>query len=81
MKMFQKDLIAKVLKILKKTSQVEFILVRPQAYSIHTTDSFRKMFRNTSCLKRTFWKSSWCNSVLIKYRHPVHSRQLYQKQG
>ena len=26
--------------------------------SIHKTDSFQKMFRNTSCLKRTIWKSS-----------------------
>ena len=32
------------------------------------------------CLKRTFWKSSWCNSVLIKYDPPVHSPQFYQNQ-
>ena len=34
MKMLQKILDCESLKILKKTSQMEFILVRPQAYSV-----------------------------------------------
>ena len=70
-------LIAKVSKVLKKTSKMEFVLVKQQAHSVQsanllkpdfTTDSFWKLFRKLAVLKRLSWKILWCNSVLTLKR-------------
>ena len=72
MKMLRKDLIEKVLKILKKTSQVEFILVRPTVYRLHIYCKqtlqpilFGRCSKILPVLREHFGKVHGCNSVLI----------------
>ena len=58
-------MIAKLLKILKKTSKLEFISVKLQVYSVQIAHYFRKLFQKLVFLKEHFSKSLCCSVVLI----------------
>ena len=65
-------MIAKVLKILKKTSKMEFISVKLQAYSVQIAHHFRKLFQKLVFLKEHFSKSLWYSIVSIECGPAVH---------
>ena len=71
-------MIAKVLKILKKTPKREFISVKLQAYSVQIAHYFRKLFQKLVFLKEHFSKSLWCSIVLIECGPAVHIPHFYQ---
>ena len=65
MTMLRKIIDCQSLKVLKKTSNMEFISVKLQAYSVQIAHYFRKMFQKLVLLREYFSKSLWCSIVLI----------------
>ena len=69
-------MIPKVLKILKKTSKMEFISVKLQAYSVQIAHHFRKLFQKLVFLKEHFSKSLWYSIVSIECGPAVHKTRV-----
>ena len=74
-------MIAKVLRILKKTSKMEFFSVKLQAYNVHIAHYFLKLFQKLAFLKEHFSKRFWFSIVLIECGPVVHIPHFYQKQS
>ena len=72
---------AKVLRILKKTSKMEFFSVKLQAYGVQIAHYFWKLFQKLAFLKEHFSKLFWCSIALIECNPAVHILHFYQKQS
>ena len=70
----------KIVLSLEKTSRMELILVKLQAYSVQIAHYFQKMFQKLVFLKEHFSKRLCCSFVLIECVATVDILHFYQNQ-